>query len=206
MIPADRFRKLEEEGLGIRRNEGFGQVLFYDGYEDLKYKQLLGDGTQAPGQETILPDSCRMEPEDLRIAAKGLLVFRLERAMKEYLVKHPLKLPGISVSKLGVVQSLCLELRYAPREAEQKLKDYIRHSEEKDQRSKHSGKIRQDALHQYVTSMLDQDLLERLHIEGKVLGLEASDILTEEEMIRYRLQLMIDQIRYANREVKKYAD
>ncbi len=209
-ILADRFRRLEEQGLGIRRNEGFGQILFYDDYEKLLFKQPMERNVSLEGKDRRLPDACQMEKGDLKIAAKGLLEHRLERAMEQYLVENPSMLQGISNSKLGVIQSLCLELRYVPEEAEKRLRDYIRHSEDKDQRSsRHNGKERPDVLHRYVKCMLDNDLMERLHIDvkhGKILGLDVTEVLTKDEQLRYKLQLMIDQIRYANREVKKYAD
>lgn len=209
-IPAERFTALEEEGLGIRKNEGFGQILFFDGYEKLQYKQFMDRTDTKEQEEAPISGICVMEPEDMRIAAKGLLTRRLERATERYLVKNPLDLDGISNSKLGVVQSLCLELRYVPNEAKKCLTDYITHWEEKDSRRKDQGpKKRQDALHKYVRGMLETELADILEIpekKRKALGFSLSDIFSEEDFLRYKLQLIIRQVRYANREVREHED
>ena len=59
--------------------------------------------------------------------------------------------------------------------------------------------------------MLSDDLLEKLSVplgeEGRngreLLGIPIEELLTQEELMKYRLRLIIGQIRYANREVKK---
>lgn len=209
-IPAEKFTALEEKGIGIRRNEGFGQVLFLDGYEDLKYKQSMEKPHSKAGGEAGIPIGCEKEPEDIRIAAKGLLTRRLERAMERYVVEKPLRLEGISNSKKGILQSLCLELRYVPGEAKECLLKYVNHSEDKDSRRKdHSSRERQDALHRYVKMMLDKELTDILNIpetKTQAFGLSLADVFSEDDILRYKLQLMIRQIRYANREVREYED
>lgn len=206
-IPAERFAALEEEGLGIRKNEGFGQILFFDGYEKLQYKQWTEKADWEERKNVTASVVCAMEPEDMRIAAKGLLTRRLERAVERYLVEKPLDLDGVSDSKLGVVQSLCLELRYVPGEAKKCLTEYITHWEEKDSRQKvHGEKKRQDALHKYVRRMLEAELADILEIpekERSALRFSMTDVFSEEDLLRYKLQLMIRQIRYANREVRE---
>lgn len=209
-IPGERFAALEEEGIGIRKNEGFGQILFFDGYEKLQYKQLMDETDAGAKEEAAGSARWEKEPEDIRIAAKGLLNRRLERSMERFLVEHPLRLGGISNSKLGVVQSLCRELQYVPAEAESCLTQYISHWEDKDSRRKdHSSKERQDALHSYVREILERELPDILEIpqtERQALGLSVSEVFSKEELTRRKLQLMIRQIRYANREAREYED
>ncbi len=207
-IPGERFAALEEEGLGIRKNEGLGQILFFDGYEKLKYKLLMKNVDSGAEEEAEASVSREKEPEDMRIAAKGLLNRRLERAMERYVVDKPLKLKGISNSKLGIVQSLCQELKYVPSEAEKYLTEYKKHEEDKDSKRKdHSSKERQDDLFQYIQMMLEKELPDILEIpetERQALGLSISEIFSEEDLMRQKLGLMIRQIRYANREAREY--
>lgn len=208
MIPAERFAVLEEEGLGIRKNEGFGQILFYDDYEKLRYKQSMEKTDSNLEGRSLIPVNCKVEPEDIRTAARGLLNKRLENAMERYIIENPLKLEGISNSKMGIVQSLCLEMRYIPGEAKRYLTEYIRHWEEKDSKRKGYGqKARQDVLHKYVRGMLEKELPDILNIpeeRQQTLGLHVSDVFSEEDLMCRKLQLMIRQIRNANREAREY--
>ena len=84
------------------------------------------------------------------------------------------------------------------------------HSQEKDEKNKrHDGRKRQDALYRYISSVLEEDLLERLGMNQKnkkILGVPVSEVLSEEEILGRKLQLIIEQIRYANREVRMHAD
>lgn len=209
-ISAEKFAALEEEGLGIRRNEGFGQILFFDGYEKLNSKQWLEETEGRMKEKDEVLVTGKSAQEDIRIAARGLFTRRIERAMERYIVEHPLRLDDISNSKMGVIQSFCLELQYLPGEAKECLEEYIRHSEEKDSRKTiYSQKGRQDALHSYVRMMLGKDLLDILAFEaekGQAFGLNISEVLSEEDFIRCKLQLMIRQIRYANREARENED
>lgn len=209
-ISAENFVRLEEQGIGIRRNEGFGQVMFFDGYDRLRYK-VPAEKKKNEDCAASLPGSYEKEvKQDMKIAARGLMTHRMERAMERYLADHPLRLSGISNSKLGIVQSICMELRYSPREAKERLLEFAAHSQEKDERNKrHDGRKRQDALYRYILSVLEDDLLERLGVSQKgkkILGMPVSEVLEEEEILSYKLQLMIEQIRYANREVRTDAD
>ncbi len=247
-VAAENFRKLEQKGIGIRKNEGFGQIAFFAGYEKISCKQQIGSsgkaenseknpenadsagtltaGTEAPkalcsskngevivstartnSEEFWLGKEAAADP-DGKLAAKGLLQHRMERAMDRYITENPLKLLGISDSKLGVLQSICLEFRNSPKEAEEQLEFFIRHSEEKDSRQKgHTGRQRQDALHEYVRALLACDLLEKLKIPGqkKLLGYSTGELLSEEDILKYKIKLMIRQIRYKNREGRKNA-
>jgi len=108
------------------------------------------------------------------------------------------------------VLSICMELRYSPKEAQERLMEFVSHSQEKDERNKRQdGKPRQDVLYDYVRSMLKEDLLERIELyqkDQKILGMPVSEVLDEEELISYKLRLMIEQIRYANRKAGAYED
>lgn len=176
----------------------------------LKYKQAADTVQTQSGADRILPAGCKKEPEDVRIAARGLLSRRMERAMERYIVEERLNLDGISNSKKGVIQSLCTELQYVPGEARACLTEYMNHSEVKDSRRKDHGQTkRQDKLRTYVRGMLERqltDILKDTDTKWEALGLGIADVFSEEELMRFKLQLMIRQIRYANREGRENED
>ena len=83
---AERLRAMEWSGLGVRRSEGFGQVLFLKNYEAIK------------GYEKL---ELRPERQD------GASV-RLRRAKAKWLLENCNNLPdGLSKSQIGSIQALC---------------------------------------------------------------------------------------------------
>lgn len=209
-VKAESFRKVEAEGLGIRKNEGFGQVAFYDGYAEIGIKQPISAAVVRTEAGVLEGIGERKAKEDLKIAAASLLRSRIEDKMLRYVVNHPLKLNGISNSRLGVIRSMCTELQYAPDRATEDLTYYIGHSRKKDDRKKiHDKKQKGDELYSYIEKILNSELTKLLGLqepedkeEYSVLGIPQRELVSEQDMIRYKMKLMIRQIQYGNREVK----
>lgn len=213
-VEAERLCSLEKKGIGIRRNEGFGQIAIWDSYSEITYKQALSDGAAENEKDA---DTVKERPlhtteiqSDLKIAAKGLLQYRIERGIERYIVEDGStgNLEEISKSKRGVVESMCMQLRYTPREARERLESYIQHEKEKDSRLKGYTQKRQP-LHLYVEDILHKDLSKILGLEwkeNKIFGIRVQDILSGDDEIKYKLKLMIDQIRYVNRKEKDHAE
>ena len=90
--------------------------------------------------------------------------------------------------------------------AEWKLGSFLVHSKEKTERyKKQDNKKKPDSYHRYLEKMLNSDLFELLEIDGKkVMGIPADQLFEPDEQIRYKLQLMERQIRYANREGRNH--
>lgn len=64
-------------------------------------------------------------------------------------------------------------------------------------------------LHLYVEDILHKDLSKILGLEwkeNKIFGIRVQDILSGDDEIKYKLKLMIDQIRYVNRKEKDHAE
>lgn len=87
-----------------------------------------------------------------------------------------------------------------------KLGSFLVHSKEKTERyKKQDNKKKPDSYHRYLEKMLNSDLFELLEIDGKkVMGIPADQLFEPDEQIRYKLQLMERQIRYANREGRNH--
>ena len=203
-IPEENFRKVEAEGLGIRTAEGFGQVAFMADFQKLKFKHPMEKGVVQP--EVIITNAERKKrvQEDCKLAARGLLQHRIERGMDRYVVEHAGELRGITSSKLGIVASMCICYQYQPEQAEQKLRSFAGHYKEKTENYKiQDNQKKPDSFHRYLDKMLDYDLYDLLEIPAKpILGVPVEQLLGEDEKMKYKLQLMERQIRYANREGK----
>jgi hypothetical protein len=193
-ITANKLRALEATGLGIRRDEGFGQIAFMENYAKLAYKLAVTKQTHTQSDKPTYGKQIDVE-SDIKLALSGLVRNRLEKGIERYVVDKYLDLSGISDSKKGTLMSMCLELQYQPSQAKEALLKFADHQQAKDEGKKvHDGKARQDKLYRYVHNVLEGDLYTMLGVESK-----HKDLLTTDEITQYKLQLIIRQLRYANR-------
>lgn len=205
-IPEERFRQVEAEGLGIRTAEGFGQVAFMADFGRIG-KKLAMEKEEAKAEDAEVPSGCEKQlEEDRRLAARGLLQHRIERGMERYVTEHDADIKGVSSSQWGQLASMCIMLQYTPEKAEQYLGSFLSNSQIKDDRSKRQdGKQKKDAFHSYMTRMIRTGLFGLLGIsEEKLVGVPVAQLLDPDEQVRYKLQLMEQQIRYANREGRSH--
>jgi hypothetical protein len=195
-ISSDKLRMLEASGIGIRKDEGFGQIAFMGNYAQIGYKLAAKKYTQE--QHNTLTYGKQIDVDnDIKIALSGLMRNRIDKAIERYVVdkNKDFDLSGISESKKGLLMSMCMELQYQPSQAEPQLIKFVDHQQEKDERKKvHDGKAKQDKLCKYVHKVLETDLYTMLGMKSN-----NSDLLTPDEVIQYKLKLIIRQLRYANR-------
>ena len=128
---ANAKKRLMLQGIGIRKNEGFGRILFLKDYEKLTARVqtvlLSTDRTAA---------SSDRDEATLLIAAKNYYNLIRERAIEEYIVRYTLEKGKISSSRLGVVHSILESNRYNPQAVESTLARYAEHDQEKEGRQK----------------------------------------------------------------------
>lgn len=201
VLSQEKMRELCDSGIGIRRNEGFGRILFMNDYEAVHYKQA------APVGKT-LPERGRQaagDEEALKIAAACYYRNLLERGMKAYIVDNPLHRGKLADSQLGIVNALATAYQYKPREAKQSIEKYFEHALEKEENnSVQKAKNSFGELKRFVRRVFDTELDELLGIrtkqEGRVMGVSKSDFFSEEENLRWKLKLIVGMIRYENKE------
>ena len=199
-IDSGKMKKLEETGIGIRRDEGFGRVIFMNDYPKIRYKESLHKAEKSGDNDMKYGKKCDTD-SDIKIAATGLLRQRIENAIDRYVVDNKTGFSGISSSKIGLLRSMCMELMYQPQEALRQLKKFADHQSEKDSRNKvHNNKAKQDVLVKYINNIIDGDLFEILDMKGNsILGVNRDDILSDDELIQYKLKIIIRKISFMNR-------
>lgn len=199
VLTAERMRAVCDRGIGIRRGEGFGRVLFLEDYEQIRYKEAV---------QYVRKSACGAEEsrsaedeETLRIAAKGYYRNVLRQAMNRYVVNEPLSRGMVSNSQLGTLESFATAYRYEPEEAERVIRKYLEHADgkaDKNRVQKNKSNTRQ--LGKYVLRILDTDIEELLKAETKerdsVMGIPKKEIFTLEERKQMRLELIVKMIRY----------
>lgn len=218
--------EVHRKGIGVRRNEGFGQILFLDHCEDLRYKQkglqedwncsrgeehqpgsgLLQSAESAAPQQEKNQENHAGDREVLRIAAKARYRNMIRYAMQEYIVHEK---PGMnsSASQLGNILSIATADRFRPEDAWKSIDAYYMHKIRKEGKLRVHGEqakryVRSNSLYEKVILPIrDLPLYELLKIPFRsashtVMGFEAESLLDREEEQRLRLELLIQLIRF----------
>lgn len=203
----EKMRAVCGQGIGIRLNEGFGRVLFLDGYENIRYKESVQFETRL--EHTAIQQQYEEDLDTLKVAARCYYRNLLERKMNAYVVEHPLPKGNISNSQLGLVESFTTAYKYEPQEAKRFIRQYLAHALEKEQNhnaQKFKASIKE--LQQYVEGILGTEerpvkLETLLSVTTKqkvsIMGIPKSSLLPEDEELKYKLELITKMIRYDNK-------
>ncbi len=202
-LTCGRMKRMCDRGIGIRRGEGFGRVLFLDRYPDIKYKEkgtldrTITSGITGPQYEEDF--------DTLKVAARCYYRDQMERAMTVYVVEHPLERGTLANSRLGTVEAFAAAYRYVPREAERLIREHLAHGIEKEGRARvQTGRSSMRAFHNMVLRILDTDLETLLGVKTKrrdsVMGIPKSELITDDELLQMKLALLVKLIRYDRRE------
>ena len=212
-IPHDKMESLCDSGIGIRRNEGFGRVLFLKDYEKIEWKLPEGDSLWEENEEKA---DCPIEltaeqKKTLLIAAKGYYRQQLESASQRYILENQLDCGGISNSFLGSVEARLLLNQYNPEKARQNLKDFFGYVTGKEvSLNVQKKRASSEALRAQIGNILSLPLEETLFYEkgsrgdstypfrkkGYVMGIPIREFFPKEEEDRYKLKLAIRMIRF----------
>lgn len=201
---ADNMLKLCSQGIGIRRNEGFGRVIFLKDYEAVRYKRQCSFANRAA---LTAQEGVSLSEEDkttLTVAAKGYYRNMLERKMTEYVVKHPLSRGESTNSQLGILESFATAYKYEPKEAVRAIRSYFDHAFDKEQKTNiQKDKASILALKKEVERILDTGidmlLFEDTEQKDSVMGIRKSELLDLEEVLRLKLGLITKMIRFDNK-------
>lgn len=196
-IKTDKASAVMDNGIGERRNEGFGRVLLFNSsYEKLQNK-IAGQITEK------IPDGEPM-PEDnlvLMQIAKNYYKKKIDVAARKYVVDQSRNRGGISQSKARAIEPILVSNRFDAVKAHEVLDEYYSHESNKQEakkRQKVSGDIQKSKDH--VVDVLDTKLENLLNIQtkepGKVMGISASELLTDEEAGRLKLEIILSELRY----------
>lgn len=201
VLRAEKMREAVAAGIGERRNEGYGQVLFFDAaYEKLSFKEK-GEAVK------ITHADIRQEAEDqavLKMIAKTAYRNALEQKMQEYVVESARNYGGISSSKQRAIEPIIVSNRMNFEEAKRLLVEYYEHENQKqnaERRQVKRGNINKSG--QHVMEILDKPLAELLKVstaeDGKMMGIPVSDLLDHEEEGRLKLELILSELRFDNK-------
>ncbi len=203
-LSAERMAAISDSGIGIRKNEGFGRVIFLDQYEKVTWKargEETPEGKSAPAAARSA-EACGEDAEVLKLTAGNYYRNLIRRKMREYVVDHPLQKGALGSSQLGKLEALTTAYKYDPAAGKKAIEQYFSHAEEKEanrKTQKARGSIK--GLVREVRKVFDADLNGLLGLEtgDTIMGVDIKELLTEEDVYRLKMKLLTELIRYDNK-------
>lgn len=200
-VSEETLRELMHAGIGIRKNEGFGRILFLDPaqYKNIKYKVKGEIPLDALDADKML--DLPQNQQVLKRVAKKYYKFLLAEGMRERMLSgvNAAKLPN---SQLGTVRALLEKNQYRGKEGVEEIKRYFDHirTKEENQRTHNERKSMKPFITQ-ITKCLDNSLnsLAGIGHLQKIMGIGVDKLLTEQEEIQMKCQYLLDLFRYENR-------
>lgn len=197
----ERMLALCDRGIGIRLNEGFGRVVFPDGYESVRYKQEAQAERNRDFQDEVRYEEDR---ETLKTAAGCYYRNLLERQKNAYIVEYPLPKGELANSQLGILDSFATAYKYEPVKAREAIKQYLEHALDKEKNNsvqKEKNSIAE--LKQYVYQVFDADVETLLSVstakKDTVMEIPKKELITEDDALKLKLELITGMIRYDNK-------
>lgn len=205
-VTAERIRSLEDSGIGIGTNEGYGRVLFLKNYEKIRYKKK----TECLPEDSVQKLSVSEEDDKsvLKIIGRNMCRYDLNMKDRKLIIQ---KGSGLAAGKtaadshLRVTRAMIKSLQYEPERAEEKLADYFAHAEEKEQsRRKNIEDLKSKSKEmKLAVELLNGDYLEQIGQDPQAvyLGAAIEELFSEKELKERKMLLINAILDYANRAV-----
>lgn len=210
---AEKLRAIEDAGLGILTEEGLGRVLFVTNLEKVTKKKECRTASVEETVSQVLAGAGQYQSDMeqmKRQTASAILKTRLESAGYDYILNNPFPRGSASKSQRSNVLILCKSLRYTPQKAVQEFENYFAHIEEKEKRSRvhttrHGSQLTmRDGVMRILQSDITELLLTDERKQKQICDVPIRKLLDSEQEMKYKLNLIEEMIRYANR--KESAD
>lgn len=209
-LTVETIRELSDAGIGIRRNEGFGRVLFLkDGYEKINLKQSEEYFANTVEKEP-LPVMNSEDKKVICIAARSYYKAMLQQGLQKFVLKKKEELSDdirTSASQLGMLDSVITAYQYNPGQAISSLRKHLSESMKREENNRIQ---KQHNSLQNVGKLIENEILnENKKIEdiagfkgkneGCIMGISTSELLPEDEEKQMKLKVILDLIRFNNK-------
>lgn len=194
-ITYDKILKLMDEGVGVRRNEGYGRVLFFR--EVAKYTRKIAGECEKLGTSTIVKQ--KEDQAVLKLVAKGYYIQLLQEKKQECLVQGKDVIKG---AKAAHVRALISANKYNSDEAVRVIKEYFKHEAEKEQ--KQNIQKKKDSIvsiQNKIFRILDSEFETIIGMDKRdaVMGIKVKDLMSQQDYRKLQLDYIIKCIRIENR-------
>lgn len=208
VITESKAKEIMERGIGVRRNEGFGRVIFLKGYDSInKFDEVSLLNVSTVDKPTLSDD----DKACLKIAAKASYMKKIEDAIPEYVMKNYHIIGGKSVSRsvLGTLESYTTAYRYQYSEAKKAIDGYLTHAVRKQEQMRvqkdHTDFRRLKKAVDGILKMDRQGLESALGVltsdeyKDKYMDISKTELLDEQRFGMIKLELITGMVRYNNK-------
>lgn len=201
IMKKERISQICHEGIGVRKNEGFGRILFLNDYENIHYKL-------EEEKSCCLEQDTPKYPEDekiLNFIAANYYKKCIDNAIRKYVLENPIDKGEVSNSQLGNILSLALAYQYDIENGKKNILDYFVHAKEKEEKNK-TQKTRNSIknFQKTIEYILDEknsmeSILDMESQKEKVMGVPRQRLLSPKDYDYFKMKLIVELIRYDNR-------
>ena len=200
VIPVDKLKSISEEGIGIRKNEGFGQVVFLKNYESIKKKHPLNTKP-----EKIIDNEAKKEDDEvIKVIAHNYLNNIIIKSIHEQASKDSFKKGNISNSQIGNIEAIILQYFYEPIEAKNKIYELLKRSSGKEDKLRVQKEISSvKTIKKHIDTIFDNSIFANVGLSDeskKIMGIPISELLSEDDINQMKLRLLLEEIRFDNKE------
>ncbi len=179
--------EFENTGIGIRRAEGYGQIVFTDKLPSNAIKKEMDT------EKITLTTNEKLNPEETKMLenlAKNYYKLLIKRVMEQKVIEERGKL---SKSQLGVILSMISTLKAVPEDAQKILEDFFREKSER----KESISSKYNKIKEHIKTVFNSKINEFFDINKEtIFGLETKDLFNKNDEIQIKLDFLETEIRY----------
>lgn len=201
-ITEEAMKRVSQNGIGVKREEGCGQILFLRDYDKIEKKEELSYKTEEVAVETTLS---KEEKEQLKFVAKEIAKKRIQKAIEQYVAEQGID-RRIPKSQRGIMLNHAKYARVEGMNSVGRIEKYLEHEKEKLERNKRQrdNQGKRVAL-EYLEKMIRQDIFEKLGLDKdtKICGCPVTELFTKEELQAYQMEMLEKVIRFENRRGKE---
>ena len=189
--------KIMQSGIGVRKSEGFGRVLFLKDYENIRFKMEEKHSAEDFTQES--PNGNDMQ--DIKILASNYYRKMIIQAMQENIISG-VNNRNLNNSQIGNVRGLLEANRYDAMHGTETIKQYFTNAMKREQNTnvqKQKSSIK--ALKDKILPILDQPLEQTLEMKHftKIMGISVDELISEEELQRMKIDYILELMKFDNR-------
>lgn len=195
-IQIDKMLALMNNGIGVRRNEGFGRILFLNGYEELSIKQKCDIKENDKIFHKV--EKYSDDEKTLRTVAANYYHMLIERKIKEKVLDGT-NSKGLAGSQVGSVQSLLEKNKYNPDICIETIDKYFSHALNKEKNKNiHNEKKSIEDFAKYIQFILESPLKSILDLEdiSEIMGISVSELLEEKDEKIIKINYLLNLIKY----------
>ena len=195
-IQIDKMLDLMNSGIGIRKNEGFGRILFLNGYHKLNIKQKCDIDESKKSFDKI--EKYSDDDETLSTVASNYYRMLIERKIKEKVLDGT-NSKGLAGSQIGNVQSILEKNKYNPDRCIETIDMYFSNELKKEKNKNiHNEKKSIEDFANYIQYILKAPLKSVLGLNeiSEVMGISVSELIEEKDEEIIKINYLLNLIKY----------